>query len=225
MANISIAIAEDQHLFRKGMIALLNSIEDFEVIADGENGADLLDKINHNELKPDIFLLDLSMPVMDGLELTEHLKLINPYANIIIVSAHDDKDIIVHLYEKGANAFIDKNAEPAEIELAIRNVHENGFYINRMAQNALKEIADKKEKPKLSSYKLELSKRERDIVRLVCFEKSSSEIGTQLNLSTRTIENYRYKIMRKTNSKNMAGFILFSLKTGIVDLAELKVKS
>lgn len=225
MSNIKIVIAEDQHLFRKGMIALLNSIQGFEVIAEGENGEDLMEKIRAKDLKPDIYLLDLSMPVMDGIELTEYLKHRNSNANIIIVSAHDDQDIIVHLYEKGANAFIDKNAEPAEIEQAIRDVHQNGFYINKMAQNALQEIATKKEKAKNNYHQLELSRREKDIVRLVCFEKSSSEIASTLSLGKRTVENYRYNIMRKTGSKNMAGFILFALKTGIVDLAELKIKS
>ena len=129
--KINVAIAEDQSLFRKGMIALLNSFNGVSVVVEAENGLDLLQQFeaidqSSDEL-PNIVILDLRMPEMDGIKTTEELRKKYPQSKIIIVSAHDDADIIVHLYDKGVNAFLDKNAEAEEVELAIRSVLKNDF--------------------------------------------------------------------------------------------------
>lgn len=223
--SISIGIAEDQALFRKGIVGLLNSFDNIQVIVEAENGQELLDK--YNDLKagdmplPDITILDLSMPVLDGIKTTEILKKRAIETQIIIISSHDDEDIIVHLYEKGANAFLDKNAEPEEVETAIRSVKEKDFYLNEAAQNALKEASSSNS---VSLTPLDaLTDREVDVLKLICQEKTSAEIADLINLSKRTVENHRTHIMHKVQAKNTTGLVLFAIKTNIINVSELKI--
>ena len=225
MTKITIGIAEDQALFRRGMVAMLNSIPEFEVILDAENGIDLLEQLDEKKIAPEIFILDLSMPEMDVIETTEVLKDRNDDAKIIIVSAHDDMDIIGHLYMKGANAFLDKNAEPEEVEYAIKSVIKRGFYINSAAKQAIKEASQHgRSTIRLESSSTSLSAREREIVKLICLEYTNSQIAERLMLQKRTIDNYRMNIMTKTKCRNIVGLVFFALQNGIVDIASLKIR-
>tara|TARA_B110000503_G_C7069867_1_gene380398 strand:- start:626 stop:973 length:348 start_codon:yes stop_codon:yes gene_type:complete len=113
---IEIGIAEDQSLFRKGIVGLLNSFDNIEVVEEAEDGQEILKRYKElhdgQETLPDITILDLNIPVLDGIKTTEKLKELHPDSKIIIISSFDDQDIVVHLYEKAANAYLDKNAEP-----------------------------------------------------------------------------------------------------------------
>jgi DNA-binding NarL/FixJ family response regulator len=224
MEKITLGIAEDQALFRKGMMAMLNAIPDFEVILEAENGMDLLEQVDQKKLSPSVFLLDLSMPEMDGIETTEVLKSRNSANKIVIVSAFDDLDIISHLYQKGANAFIDKNAEPEEVEYAIKSVHKNDFYINQAARQAIDEEKETKDYRKETTHLSALSNREKEIIRLICMEYTNVEMAERLHLSKRTVDNYRLNILNKTQSKNTAGVVLFAVQNGLIDWATLKIR-
>ena len=222
---ITIGIAEDQALFRKGIVGLLNSYKNFEVIVEAENGQELLDKYEDLKLGeedfPHITILDLRMPILDGIATTERLKKDNPNAKIIIISSHNDQDIIVHLYEKGASAFLDKNADPEEVELAINSVINTDFYINQAAKEAL-EDATKHEKIILAPID-ELTTREIEILQMICKEQTAQEIGDILEISKRTVDNHKSKLMAKTNSKNTTGLVLFAIKANFVNISELKI--
>ena len=223
---ITIGIAEDQVLFRVGIVHLLNSVKDFQVIVEAENGQDLLEKYGDLELGeepyPDITILDLRMPVMDGIKTTEKLKKIIPDSKIIIISSHNDVDIIVHLYEKGANAFLDKNAEPEEVEQAINSVMYNDFYFNETARTALEENPPSERDIRLDVVE-SLSERERDILKLICTEKTSQEIADILFISKRTVDNHRTSLIQKVGAKNITGLVLFAIRADIVNVSELKI--
>ena len=222
---ITIGIAEDQALFRKGIIGLLNSFEGFEVIVEAEHGQDLIDQykiLNDNgKDSPLITILDLRMPVLDGIKTTEILKNEIPESKIIVISSHNDQDIIVHLYDKGVNAFLDKNAEPEEVELAIKSVLQNDFYFNSAAKEALeKDISI--EKVNLAPEDA-LTNREIDVLKLICQEKTTSEIAEELFISKKTVDNHRSNLIWKTEAKNMTGLVLFAIRSGILNVSELKI--
>lgn len=225
---ITIGIAEDQLLFRAGIVGLLNSYPEFKVIVEAENGQQLLDKYSSSksvdEKIPDITLLDLKMPVLDGIKTTEKLKKILPDSKIIIISSHNDEDIIVHLYEIGANAFLDKNAEPEEVELAIKSVNQNDFYFNEAARSALEEnITADDGAFFLEADVNDLSKREVDILKLICKEKTSQEIGNLLFISKRTVDNHRTNLIKKTKVKNITGLVLYAIRGNVINVSELKI--
>lgn len=228
MKTIKIGIAEDQALFRKGIVSLLDSYEDFSVIVEAENGKDLIDQYSSIENSmdgqlPDITILDLRMPEMDGIKTTEYLKGRHPESKIIIISAHDDEDIIVHLYEKGANAFLDKNAEPEEVELAIRNVVKNDSYFNEAAKIALEDASESNDKEVYFTILDKLSSREKDVLRLLCKEKSSQDISKELFISKRTVDNHRNSLLNKTGAKNSTGLVLFAIQSNLINVSELKI--
>jgi len=227
--EIKIAIAEDHSLFRKGIIPLLNSFVGFQVIADAENGAELLKKYRKlardGEAIPDISILDLNMPEMVGFKSTLVLRKHFPSTKIIIISAHDDADIIVHLYDKGANAFLDKNAEPEEVELAIRSVMKNDFYFNNDAKIALEDTNSDNKNTVYLDLEDALSNRDIELLKLICQEKTASEIAEELALSKRTVDNYRNRLLQKTRSKNITGLVLFAVRAGIISVSELKINT
>jgi len=220
---ISIAIAEDQALFRKGMIAMLNSVEDFEVVIEAENGQILLEQIKRSNVFPNLIVLDLRMPEMDGLKATELLKSDYPESNIIIISAHDDEDIIAHLYELGANAFLDKNAEPEEVEYGIRSVLKNGVYLNNAAKQALDEISKMQKKSAITFKEDLLTNRELEVIKLICKEYSTQQIAEMLAISKKAVEYHRSSLLKKTYSSNVAGLVLYAIKQKIVNIADLKI--
>ena len=224
---ISIGIAEDQALFRKGIIGLLNSFENIEVVEEAENGQELLNRykdLHDGQMAlPDITILDLNMPVLDGIKTTEKLKKLHPDSKIIIISSFDDQDIVVHLYEKGANAYLDKNAEPEEVEEAIKAVFENDFFFNKEAKMALEDAStNTKDKIVLHS-KDKLTERELGVLKYICYTKTTEEIAKKMNLSKRTIEGHRLKLLQKSNSKNTTGLVVFALKAKLISVSELKV--
>ena len=228
MNKIKIGIAEDQALFRRGIVSLLDSYENFSVIVEAENGKDLIEEYslieNSQDGKlPDITILDLRMPVMDGIKTTEYLKKNHPDSKVIIISAHDDEDIIVHLYERGANAFIDKNAEPEEVELAIKSVIENDFYFNEAAKKALDDASAPNSEAIHFTIVDKLSSREVDVLRLLCKAKSSQDISEELSISKRTVDNHRNKLLQKTGAKNSTGLVLFAIQTNLINTSELKI--
>lgn len=224
---IKIAIAEDQALFRRGIIGLINSFEDIEVIEEAENGQILLDKyeemLEYQEQLPDITILDLNMPVLDGIKTTERLKQLYPNLKIIIISSFDDKDIIVHLYEKGANAYLDKNAEPEEVEMAIRSVFEKEVYLNQAAKEALEDASVHANDQFILDKKDLLSDREKEVLIHLCNERTTQETADIMNVSKRTVDGHRSNLLQKTSSKNTTGLVLYAIKANFINASELKI--
>ena len=224
---IRIGIAEDQALFRRGIIGLLNSFAKMNVVEEAENGQLLLDKydeiIGFNENIPDITILDLNMPVLDGIKTTELLKKRFPESKIIIISSFDYQDIIVYLYEKGANAYLDKNAKPKEVETAINSVFEKEFYFNAAAKKALEDSSSKGSAQIRFNNADKLTDSEFEVLLNLCHEKTTLEIADLMNVSTRTVEGHKYKLLQKTKAKNTTGLDLFALKANFINISEIKI--
>lgn len=214
---IRIALADDHTLFRKGMIALLQSQPDFEVVADCDNGKQLLDSLS--EHPADVVLLDLEMPEMDGMATTKALAASLPEVMVIILSMHNDEQFIVHLMESGAKGYLLKNTDPDEIEQAIRSVHETGYYFSDLvSRTMLQGLVHKHDMfPKFNNQDA-LSEREIEVLKLICAERTTTEIGEELFISPRTVEGHRNNILQKTGARNTAGMVVYAIKNQLVPL-------
>ncbi len=213
--KIKLAIVDDHDLFRKGMIALLSSYNEFEITIEASNGKELIEKLRAK--KADVVLLDLQMPQMDGVETTEYLQIKYPDIKIIVVTMHNEDGFIQHLIRKGANGFLLKNQEIEEVVAAIHSVVNTNYYFNDFVSKALVTalISGNNIKPTFNNT-INFSDKELEIIKLISREKTNKEIAELLTLSTRTIENYREKILAKTNAKNSIGIVMYAVKHKLI---------
>lgn len=218
MAHIKVAIADDHKIFRSGVINTLTPYDNIQFIYEADDGLHLL-QLMENEL-PDVILMDLKMPNLDGIEATAKVREKYPQVKVIILTMYEDDNFIVHLIENGANAYLLKNAEPEEIYEAICTSHEKGFYFNENVNLALlKKVLHKNKqqfKPTLKN-EIQLNDREREVLKLICNELTTQEISEQVFLSPRTVEGIRQKLLEKINVKNSVGLVLYAFRNGIIE--------
>ena len=211
---IKLALADDQNLFRKGMSMLLRELDGMEVTLECANGKDLLKAIG--VVPVDIVLLDLEMPVMDGVETMKRMRTDHPEVKVLVLSMHSEEKFIVHMMELGANGYLLKTAEAAEVETAIRSVAESGYYFSDMVSQVMLQGLVKKDKVRPYFNVVDpLSERELEVLKLICAEKTTPEIAEQLFLSPRTVEGHRNNILLKTGARNVAGLVVFAMTNGI----------
>lgn len=213
-SKIDIVVTDDHKLFRKGMVALLNDFNTIENIYEAGNGIELLELLEKLDSKPDLVLLDIYMPEMDGVKVTTQLRKEYPDIRILILSMEEAPHLVAHLVNEGVNGYLLKSAEPDELELAIKKVMKNDFYFSGSLSGAVLQGL-KKNNPKESGVLFKLTKRETQVLKLICEELTATEIGKILDLSTRTIEGHKYNLLEKTNTKNMAGLVIFAIKNNL----------
>lgn len=213
--RLKIFIADDHTLFRKAMANLIKGFENVEEVKDAENGKELLTLIKYQQ--PDVAIVDLQMPVMDGTETCEAIVKKYPDVKVIVLTMHDSDKYILHMMEMGVHAFLLKNTEPEELERAIDSVIEKDFYHNDLVTAVLrKNMREKKQGHRPSFNAIELSEREKEIVMLVCQELTIKEISQKLSLSEHTVRNHRSNIMDKVGVSNMVGLVKYAYDTGLV---------
>lgn len=213
-SKIKIIIVDDHVLFRNGLVLLLNSNVDFEVIAEASNGKEFLEILK--EMTPDIVLMDISMPEMDGVKATELAIEKNPELKIITLSMFGDEEYYYKMMDAGACAFLLKESDIDEVYSAIYNVMDgNSFFSKELLQNL---ISNFKDEDSVHDLVKELSEREIEITVLVCDGLSNQEIAEKLFLSKRTVEKHRANILTKLNLKNTASLVMFAIKNKLVNL-------
>jgi DNA-binding NarL/FixJ family response regulator len=215
--KINVIITDDHKLFRKGIIALL---EDFDFIGEtneASNGAELLALLAKIKTLPDVVLLDLRMPVMDGVEAHKQIRKLYPEIKVIILTMEDDEQYILHLISEGVNGYLLKNADPDEMEKAILKVVENGYYFSENISTLVVKGMLKKDTSEAVP-NLDFNERELQILELICKEFTAAEIAEELNLSVRTVEGYRQKLIDKAGVKNVAGLVIFAVKNNLFPL-------
>lgn len=211
-------VTDDHKLFRKGMIALLSDFEQVVEILEAEDGVDLLELLSKESLVPDIALLDINMPRMDGVEATRQLKLKFPSIRIIILSMDDDVQLVSHLVSEGISGYLLKNADPDELELALKKVMKDDFYFSPSLTAAVLTSSKSVVKLEKQLSGIELSEREDQVLKLICEELTAAEIADRLSLSTRTVEGYKRNLLEKTKTRNMAGLVIFAMKNNLVQV-------
>lgn len=211
---IQVALVDDQVLFRRGMSLLLRDMADVQVVFECANGAELLSRLRDNAV--DIVLLDVEMPVMDGMEAMKRMKELYPAVKVVMLSTHADDAHIVEAMELGANAYVLKTAEPEEIENAIRAVAESGYHFNeRVSKVMLHGLVARKQVKPIYPEVDPLSERELEVLRAICQEMTTTEIAGQLFLSPRTVEGHRNNLLLKTGARNAAGLVVYALTKGL----------
>ena len=213
--KIRVGIVDDHAMIRKGLAALIDDCEDMEVIFEAENGEQALERLNFEQ--PHVVMLDLDMPVMDGKTTLPLIKEQFPDVKVIILSMHDEDSMIVLTMELGANGYLTKGGDPDELEKAIRAVYFSDYYLSeRVSRLTLLRLQSPNAFKSDSLTAQTLSKREMEVLKLVCEEKSTAEIGDELHISPRTVEGHRQRIIQKIGAKNTIGMVVFAIKEGIV---------
>lgn len=214
MTHIKIGITDDATLFRKGLNLLLEDYDDIDVVLEAIHGQDLLDKLE-TSIHPDILILDLQMPILNGIETAKVLREKYPQIKIIILSTHYSKAFIINMVEVGAAGYLPKDADPDEFTNTIRSVHLNGFHYNKKVWSIIQENMSKKQKVK-PTFVPSLTKRESEILQLICEQQTASEIAEKLFISRRTVEGHRNNLLNKLNCRNIAGLVAYALQNHLV---------
>lgn len=215
---INVMIVDDHVLYRAGVKTALSSKKDIKIIAEADNGVHLLSMLK--VIQPDVILLDIQMPVMDGITALPEVKKLYPGIKIIMLTLLDDQSVITKLMELGANSYLVKTSDAEVIYEAIKTCHEQEFYFNSLTNKAL--LNNLRQKNVTSPFNLvhedaRLTDKEITILRLMCEEKSTREIAEAVDLSPRTIESIRDKLKAKTGTKSTAGLIMFAVKNKLLD--------
>jgi DNA-binding NarL/FixJ family response regulator len=214
---INIAIADDQSIFRKGVISSLRPYSNINIVFEAENGTDLLSKLTRQ--KVDMVLLDMKMPDMDGVEACKKIKYTHPAVKVIGLSVYDHYYYIASLFEAGGSGYLLKDVDPEEIVNALQTVHTEGVYLNEKASVPLIKQLMVMNHPSVffsATDLVPLKNYEMDIIKLIAQEFTAIEISEKLCLSRRTVENYKALIMTKIGAKNTAGIVTYAIKKGII---------
>lgn len=216
MEVIKVAIADDHKIFRKGVILSLRPFTNIKFVLEAENGDQLIEGIAANE--PDVVLMDLRMPGKDGIETTRILSKQYPNIHVIVLSMYEDDRFVSHMMENGASGYLLKNAEPQEIRRAVMDVYEKGYYLNNFVNRILLKKSHAKQKaiPSLNN-EITLTDRERDVLKFICMEFTAQEIAQKMDISPRTVEAIKDRLMERFGSKNTAGLVFFAVKNNLVD--------
>ena len=215
--NYKIVLTDDEALFRKGLSRILSDCDGCEILFEAENGLDLLAKLKVATELPQLILLDMQMPEMDGVDTLKALQKAYPDIKVIILTSHYNATLIVKMIELGASSFMAKNTDPDEVLATIKNVIDKGFHYNDFTVQLLRERM-LVGKPKSKIILDELTKREKEILLLICDQHTNKEIANKLYISPRTVDGHRNKMLEKTLSKNTVGLIIYAIENGIFSL-------
>lgn len=215
---ISVIIADDHVLYRAGVKTALSAKKDIKVIAEADNGMHLLNMIK--SLQPDVILLDIQMPIMDGIATLPEVKKICPNTKVIMLTFMEDNSMITKLMELGANSYLAKTSDSEIIYEAIKTCVAQEYYFNSMTNKAL--LTNLKQRnvlqpPQMLTTDAALNDKETTVLRLMCEEKSTKEIADIVDLSPRTVESIRDRLKVKTGAKSTAGLIMYAVKHKIIE--------
>lgn len=218
---IRIAIADDQQLFRQGLAALINDAAGLELVAEADNGRVLLEQIKALPDPPDVALIDMNMPGLNGVELNEILHKQYPSVKTIVLTVYDQERFITRMIEAGASGYLLKNCDAGELVNAIHTVYKTGFYLNNGTLKAMQNASLHRDRNirNINNIPIELTAREKEVLQLICGEYTNGEIGERLFISARTVEGHRNNLLAKTGCRNTAGLVIFAVKYGIFETA------
>lgn len=213
---IKVIIADDHALFRTGVKTTLSMRKDIKMIGEADNGAQLLTLLK--VLQPDVILLDIQMPIMDGIATLPEIKELYPDIRVIMLTMHNDHSMISKLMELGANSYLTKNSDSEVIYEAVKTVYEQEYFFNALTNRALIDgLRTKRQAEAQLPVDTKLSEKEITILKLMCEEKSTKDIADLVFLSPRTVEAIRDKLKVKTGAKSMAGLVMYAVKAGIIE--------
>jgi len=215
MAKINVSIVDDHTLFRKAMINLIKVFPRVGEVTEAGNGRDFIEQ--SKKKWPDVVLLDLEMPRMNGVETVEYLIPNAPDIKIIILTQHDSERYMLHMLEMGVHSFLLKNTNPDELERAIYAVFDKDFYQNDLLASVIRKSLKSKIRGERPQFEMPLSEREREVVLLICEELTHQEIGKRLSLSEFTVRNHHRNILLKLGLKKTIGLVRYAYEHGLIE--------
>ncbi len=213
MKKIRVLIADDHSIVRGGIRALLESQDDIDVCEEVSNGKEAVEAVQN--LNPDVVLMDVAMPLMDGLEATRRIIKMNPQARVIVLTQYDNKEYALSAIKAGAAGIVPKKAGPAELVSAIRSVHQGDSFIHpSLAKWVVMDYAQRADDDPFDS----LTEREREVLRQVAEGHSNREIAEELFISVKTVLGHREKIMQKLDIHSRTDLIKYAIRKGLISV-------
>ena len=213
-----VVLVDDHVLLRNGLAGLIRSFGQYEVLFEAGGGKDLIRQLK-NHRRPDVILLDINMPEMDGYETACWLKRHNPEIKVLALSMYDTDSAIVRMLKNGAKGYILKDIDPGELRLALESIIEKGYYYSDLVTGKLIHTVSHMDEPEHRVHHLmSLNERELEFMKLVCTEWTYKEIADRMYLSPRTIDGYRDALFEKLNVKTRVGLAMYAVRNGIVNL-------
>ncbi|MDI5887122.1 MULTISPECIES: response regulator transcription factor [Flavobacterium] len=215
--TIRIIVVDDEILFRKGISFLLGRETNIEIIFEASNGDELISFLQNNKNNhPDIIIMDLKMPIINGVEATKIIRKEFPELKIIALTSYDSKSFIANMIDVGAVSYLIKNTTPQELLTTIKEVASKGFYYTDYVMKIIQADVLTNKKTKSNFDNNFLSPREIEVLKLICFQKSTVEIAEQLFISPRTVEGHRNNLLLKTESRNIAGLVVYAVQNDLM---------
>jgi len=213
--KISIIVADELTFYREGMVAALESENGYKVVGEAKNGEEVIEKTSR--LKPDLAIIDISLPVVNGIEATDAIKNLGIVSEVIALSFNTDDSIIIKMLQVGAMGYIEKNIARHELYKAIETVViDRRMYFPESTSKRMFQLLQKTSLNPLHNPDMLFSETEKKIIQLVCQDCTNEEIGKQLEISKRTIEGHRERIMKKMNVKSLAGLVAYAYTNQLV---------
>ena len=209
-SDFKILVADDHQLFRKGMESTLKTLKTVKQVFQAENGLEVINFLN-NEMV-DVIFMDIKMPVQDGIATTKMVTKHYPDIKVIAVSMFDDRDNILEMFKAGACGYLLKNTNKEELSDAITEVMNGGKYYSKEVSDVLLQKMINLNLHKSKTLLEPLTEREKEVLCLICEQLSTKEIAERIFLSDKTIEGHRLKLLQKTQSRNMAGLVMFAIE-------------
>jgi len=215
MKKLRILLADDHIVMRTGLRALLERQPNLEVVGESENGRETIELVT--SLRPDVVVMDVGMPVLNGIEATKTIVTQHPSTAVVILSMHVDESYVMRALKAGARGYLLKDSAPADLISAIQAVSQNKSFFSPKVSRILAEdyVRVLKQKGAVDSYDL-LTSREREILQLIAEGKANKEVAAALNISPYTVETHRSHILEKLNLHNPAELILYAVRKGII---------
>ena len=210
-----VAIADDHSLLRNALAKLINTFEGYTIIAEADNGKDLRNKILQH-IVPEIVLLDINMPEMDGFETTQWLHKNYPHIKVLALSMLSDEKTIIKMFRLGAKGYLLKNTDPAELKEALDSVMNKNVYLSEYVSGKLVSGLHQETEP--GEKDIVLNEKEREFLRWTCTELSYKEIAEKMFLSPRTIDDYRQSLFTKLKVHSRVGLVMYAIKNGVAEL-------
>lgn len=211
----SVAIADDHNLMRNALARLVSSFDNYNVVFEAGNGKEVIEQIKLHGI-PNIILLDISMPLMDGFETAKWLTKYYPQIKILSLSMQSDEESIIKMLKLGAKGYLMKNVEPEELNLALDSVISKDFYLSEVISgkviNGLHKDFNHPLEPVI------LADKEKEFLRYICTELTYKDISEKMFISSRTVEDYRSTLFEKLKVKTRIGLVMYAIKNGIVEL-------
>lgn len=210
----SIVIVDDHILIAKALHSIICNFRQFEVLYECENGMELIEKFSAKANIPNVVLLDISMPIMDGFDTAKWLKANHPEVLIMTLSMQDDEQSLIKMIKNGAKGYLLKNAHPVELENALTTLIKNGYYYPDWAANRL--FANINRKASFVDNEVSFSEKEIEFFKYIVTEMTYKEIADKMCCSPRTVEGYRDSLCEKLELKSRVGLAVFAVKNGII---------